>query len=576
MLLALHAFCARRLITCGERELEFARTNNSLTEAIRLQRTRQSAEAEAVCRQILLDEPENGRACQLLARVLHETRRAEEAIAWLQRAAELEPASAVCRCNLAAALGMLDRHSEAEKELREAIRLDPNSAQARNNLGVALEHLERYAEAVENLQEAVRLSPTDTHAWVNLSNSLRKNGQPCEALEAAKRSAELDARNAEAYNAIGAALLELNRLDEAAGAFAQTIEVMPGHVEARVNGAMALLMRGDWLNGFRAFECRFQHTAWRRQLPGKRWVAPAVASKQPSRILSPPGAVLLYGEGGLGNEIQFARYATRIAETGVKVVIECRPELSPLLRTVPGVSAVVGRGQPLPSYDCYAALMSLPALLGVDQTNAAAGGAYLTAEPDRVKKWGDLLNEVRVREARENRRLVGVSWQGERTPAHRRNRSVPVGQLARLAALPGVRLVSLQKGCGFDHSFPMTELPGLDEQGGAFLDTAAVMTQLDLIVTCDTSTAHLAGALARPTWVALPFAADWRWMRDREDTPWYPTMRLFRQESPGDWDRLFGQIANALLSGPKDQFRTWARGRGPLTERESTAGRGLE
>lgn len=512
--------------------------------------------------QSLTNDPCDARECKMRAAQSHRSGRTREAVEWLRRAVELEPASAILRSNLAAAMGMLGRHGDAARELAVAIRLAPNSAEACNNLGVALEHLEQYPDAVKNLRKAVCLEDGDARAWANLSNALRKSWQPSEALEAAERAAALDARYAEAHNNAGAALLELGQLDKAAQAFARAIEVMPGHAEARVNGAMVLLSQGDWVSGFRAFECRFEHTAWRRKLPGRRWAAPAVGSIQRAAAPPPRGStVLLYGEGGLGNAIQFARFASRVAEMGLQVVIECRSELAPLLRTVPGVSKVIGIGDSLPPYDCYAALMSLPALLGVNQSNAALTGPYLAAQSDRVTKWGQYLRRLAAAAPKQLRPLlVGVSWQGEQTPLFRCNRSFPAGQLAKLARLPGVRLVSLQKGCTFDGSFPLVELPELDAQGGAFLDTAAVMTHLDLIITCDTSIAHVAGALARPTWVALPFAADWRWMRDRDDTPWYPTMRLFRQESPGDWDRVFGQIVKALLEDPADQSRRYSRG----------------
>jgi Flp pilus assembly protein TadD len=521
----------------------------ALAQAVRLDRGGRPAEAEAAYLRILVRDPNNARACHLLGAVLHRAGRDDEAIAWLRRSVDAEPMSVPFRCNLASALGRLGRHAEAERELRETVRLDPALAHAHHNLGVALEHLERYSESIESLREAVRLAPADPRGWTNLSNALRKNWQPAEALMAAERAVALEDRNAEAHNAMGAALVELGRLDEAAVAFARAMEAKPGHAEARVNGAMALLTRGDWLVGFRAFECRFEHPLWRCRLPGRRWAAPPVGAPQRAATPPPQGStVLLYGEGGLGNIIQFARFATRVADLGVRVAIQCRPELAPLLQTVPGVSAVVGQGQPLPPYDYYAALMSLPALLGVDQTNAAADGPYLSPEPDRVDKWGAFLQPLRAtHDGQDTPLLVGVAWQGEQSIACRRNRSFSADHLARLGRLPGVRMVSLQKGSTSGHSFPITELPGLDEEGGAFVDTAAVMMHLDLIVTCDTSIAHLAGALARPNWVALPFAADWRWMQKREATPWYPTMRLFRQASLGDWNGVFDRMANELL-----------------------------
>lgn len=308
----------------------------SLAGAVRLNREGRIEEVASACRQIIAAEAGNARACQLLGSALQRMGQAEEGVGWLRQSVELEPGSATFRCNLAAGLGMLGRHAEAELELRESIRLAPDSPQARNNLGVALEYLERYPEAVENLREAVRLSPSDARAWANLSNALRKNWQPAEALDAAERAAALDGKYAEAHNGMGAALLELNRLDEAAGAFVRAIELMPTHAEARVNGAMALMSRGDWVNGFRVFECRFEHPAWRRKMPGRRWAAPAVGSAQ--RVATPPPrTVLLYGEGGLGNAIQFARFATRVAD-------RIRKWGEFLAGLVPGVAAELARG----------------------------------------------------------------------------------------------------------------------------------------------------------------------------------------------------------------------------------------
>jgi hypothetical protein len=250
--------------------------------------------------------------------------------------------------------------------------------------------------------------------------------------------------------------------------------------------------------------------------------------------------VLLYAEGGLGNAIQFVRYAPLVARRGVRVIVECRRELVALLSTVADVEQVVAFGQPLPQYDLYAALMSLPALMGTALDTVPVTVPYLSAQPDRMERWSSIVRQL-------GGFRIGVSWQGEQTPAHRRNRSLPLSSFEPLARVPNVTLISLQKGCAVNAEFPIVELPGLDADGsGAFLDTAAVMKHLDLVITCDTSIAHLAGALGVPVWVALPFAADWRWMREREDTPWYPTMRLFRQERSGDWAGVLAGMARVL------------------------------
>ena len=501
---------------------------------------------EALCRQAVLTEPDNPRACQALGLLLLlRGGQTEEGLRWLGRAVELSPGSAEFRTNLAAGLGGRGRHREAERHLREAVRLAPTSAQAHNNLGVALEHLGRYEEAVAALHESVRLKPADGLEWTNLSNALRKTWRAEEARVAAIESLRLNTESAEAHNALGAALLELGRVEEASESFDQALARDPGHAEARVNRAMSLLTRGRLLEGFAAFESRLDHPVWRRRLAGKRWEASektATAGPGLSEAAAPAAGstVLLYAEGGLGNAIQFVRYAPLLARRGVRVIVECRRELVKLLSTVAEVEQVVGFGQALPHYDCYAALMSLPALMGTALDTVPATVPYLSAQPDRIQRWSSIMRQF-------SGFRVGMCWQGEQTPAHRRNRSLPLASFAPLAQVPDVKLISLQKGCAVDAKFPMVELPGLDESGsGAFLDTAAVMKHLDLVITCDTSIAHLAGALGVPVWVALRFAADWRWMRECEDTRWYPTMQLFRQDRSGDWAGVPAGMARVL------------------------------
>ena len=550
-----------------------------ISTGLQAQRAGRLAEAEGLYRRAIETEPADARAWHLLGLTLCQSGRPDEGARALRRSVELSPVTPEFHNNLAGVLGSLGRHADAEAELREALKLRGNYPEALNNLGVALEHQDRFDEAVEALRKAVRFPPNSAQAHTHLSNALRKGWRPRDAADAAQIAVRLDGRSAEAHNALGAAMLELNRVEEAAASFRRAIELQPGHLEAAVNAAMCLLAQGELEAGFRAFECRLAHPVWHRKLPGTRW--------QLSTPFDPAGkTVLVYAEGGMGNTIQFARFVRVLAERGAQVVLEVQPPLVPLLRKVEGAQQVVARGEPLPRYDMYAAIMSLPALLHVSPQTAETPFPYLMPEPERVercRRWlaevtrghGDAAcDELSRGETRRNAiapdlsprprvpvspcpdspasprppLMVGVCWQGDQRTVWRRNRSFSLQELRPLADQKCVRLVSLQSQCPIDGDFPILQLPDLDHDG-AFLDTAALMKCLDLVVTCDTSVAHLAGALGAPVWVALPYAADWRWMLNRPDTPWYPTMCLFRQDRIGDWPGVISRMIQAIADG---------------------------
>lgn len=488
------------------------------------------AEAEQAYRQILAADPTNPHANHLLGILASQTGRDREAVALLRRAVDFSPQNPEFHTNLAAALGRAGQHADAANALRTALRLRPNFPQGLNNLGVALEHLEQYRDAADYLRAAIQLKIDYAEARTNLANVLRKMGDAELSADTAADAIRMAPGSADAHNALAAALIELGRSDEAAVKLRHALRLDPTHAEAAVNLAMVTLLRGDLRSGFRAFERRLSHPVWRRPMPGVRWQV----DTDPASLAGK--TILLYTEGGLGNAIQFVRYVPLVSRLGMRVIIECRPALKALLQSVEGVSQIVEGGQALPPYDLYAAFMSLPALVVQASPGVPAAIPYLRAESDRVERWRAPLEAI-------SGFRIGISWQGDQRPAYRRNRSFPLSLLEPIARLPGVQLVSLQKGAAVECGFHVHELQGLDEGPEAFLDTAAVMRHLNLVITCDTSIAHLAGALAVPTWVALPFAPDWRWMLNRDDTPWYPTMRLFRQSRRAGWDEVFHRIA---------------------------------
>ena len=572
-----------------------------IQQGVALHQTGRLAEAEATYRRVLSTKQDPG-VLHLLGVLLSQTSRAGEGVELIRRAVKLAPNIPDFRANLAGVLGSLGRHEEAAEEPRAALALRPGDPHALNNLGAALEHLERTEESIAVLKEAVDRHPDFAEAWANLSNALRKNGNAVEAVGAARRAVQLKPDMPEGWHALGGALQERpspcppspcplpggegGALDEAIFCLRRAVALRPEHVEAHESLASALLLRGDWEEGFREHEWRRREARFARP-HGRPWDLSTTCGR-PEEALAGK-RLLLFAEGGLGNAIHYVRYVPMLAQWAAEVIVECHPALVPLLRQVKGIGPVIGFGEPIDSYDLYCPLPSLPALLtstrslrsehsGSKTVEPGRRGTptveipYIEADPARVVRWKQRLDAESPpspsgrgqSEGAAALIRVGVNWLAEQGTAWGRRRSIPLEQFAPLAAVPGVQLVSLQKGweprpspCPLPEGegiqaavphFPVSTLPGLDEEGGAFLDTAAVIHNLDLVITCDTSIAHLAGALGAQVWVALGAAADWRWMLDTGDTPWYPTMRLFRQQREGEWQPVFERMAECLTT----------------------------
>ncbi|OYV94412.1 MAG: hypothetical protein B7Z73_02875 [Planctomycetia bacterium 21-64-5] len=297
-----------------------------------------------------------------------------------------------------------------------------------------------------------------------------------------------------------------------------------------------------WLEAWTDYEYRFSTPELKgRQISGRPWDGSPLEGR----------TILLYADQALGDTLQCLRYVPLVASHGGRVLLASQAALHPLLRTFPGVDQLISISDPLPQFDVQAALMSLPGLFRTTPENVPGKVPYLSAEPALVELWRQEFAGLQGAK-------IGIAWQGNPHFRPGLHRSVPLAEFATLGKLPGVQLISLQKGAGVEQiaQVPFGDKvldlsPRLDEALGPFMDTAAVMTQLDLVICCDTAVAHLAGALAVPVWVALPYVAEWRWLLDREDTPWYPTMRLFRQPEPGNWAHVFQRIVDAL----RQQFR---------------------
>jgi thioredoxin-like negative regulator of GroEL len=406
--------------------------------------------------------------------------------------------------------------------------------------------LDRADEAVPHLQEARRLAPNDADHFRWLGNAFRRCGRMDQAVEALARATQLKADGPEVFSDLGGALCELGSPEQAVDALHRALELRPDYPDARWNLACAQLSLGDFERGFANYESRTRAGGRSpRPLPGAPWNGDTsdLAGK----------TLLLVCEQGLGDTFQFIRFASTLARHGARIVVECQPALRAILESVEGVAEVVPRGRPLPAVQLNARLMSIPHLLKTSVQTIPNHVPYLGTSEERIRAWRDRVPPVKS----PTMTRVGIAWQGSTSYPSDRLRSIPLSAFAPLARIASVQLISLQMGPGHEQiaglrqQVPVFELsPALDDAAGprgeAFLDTAALMHSLDLIITSDTAVAHLAGAMGRKVWVVLPFASDWRWLRGREDSPWYPTMRLFRQSRPGDWTSVFEEVATAL------------------------------
>jgi tetratricopeptide (TPR) repeat protein len=509
-----------------------------------------------------------------LGNVFHKLAKFEEAAASYRQAIRFKPDYADAHNNLGIALKMLGRPAEALASYQQALRLKPDYADAHNNLGVALKEQGRFEEAVASFQQALRINPNFGHAHSNLASVYRKQRRLEESVSSFQQALRLKHGDAEAHNQLGGALIEsgrlvealfhirraiclkpdysyahnnlgialadLGHLEEAVASYQEAIRIDPESVEAHGNLAMAWLLMGNFAQGWREYEWRFQNKEYPLpRFPQPVWDGSPLAGR----------TILLRTEGGRGDVLHFIRYAALVKERGGTVFLECTKSLMPLLSSCPGIDRLVPESpHPAEAFDVQAPLLSLPLILGTTLATVPARVPYLFADAKLVEQWRQVLCLF-------GGFKIGIVWQGNIKQSRQGlgGRSIPLAQFAPLGRLESVSLFSLQKGKGTEQlpdvtgQFGVTDLGSwIDEGSNAFMETAAVMKCLDLVITIDTSIAHLAGALGVPVWVALPFAPEWRWLLGREDSVWYPTMRLFRQTEPGNWHRVLERIAGEV------------------------------
>jgi len=398
----------------------------------------------------------------------------------------------------------------------------PSEVEAFLKLGAALHAEERYREAVTVYRHAISLKPDFGVAYHNMGNSLMELGSWEEAIASYRHAIRLIPSFPEGYVTIATALMALHRPYEAMASCHRALAMDPACAEAHWNLALALLQAGEFREGWKEFEWRWKKrgfTSITRDFQQPAW----------DGSLFPGRTILIHAEQGFGDTFQFVRYLPLIAARGGTVVLECPLAQKTLLAGVPGVSEVVARGEKLPSFDAHLPIMSLPLAFNTRIDNIPREMPYIFPRVNSIAAWADKFQD--------NRKFrVGLVWAGRKKPDP--NRTCPLHMFSPLAGIPGAKFYSLQmrnEMCSKDDTSVGLELVDYTAGIRDFSDTAALIAHLDLVISIDTGVAHLAGAMGKETWVLLPYAADWRWMLDRDDSPWYPTMRLFRQERSGDW-----------------------------------------
>jgi Tfp pilus assembly protein PilF len=421
---------------------------------------------------------------------------------------------------------------------QEALRLAPSHVEARNNLGVALHALGRADLAEECIREAIRVKPDFADAHSNLGNILQDRGMLDDAIACYRHAIQLKRDYLDAYNNLGNALRAQQRSTEALECYDEALRINPNHAQVHLSRALIRLQLGDFERGWAEYEWRLKCQAYAiPSFPRPMWDGSPLGGQ----------TILIYGDHGLGDTLQFIRYAPLVAERGGRVIVAVRKPLARVLASCPDVEAVIPEGAPLPDFAVYIPAMSLPRIFATTLATIPVQVPYLSADAALIKQWSEEIGQ-------DGGLRIGIAWQGNPTYSKDRQRSIALTQFEPLSRLERVRLFSLQKGHGVDQIGCVASRFAVTDLGSRFtdfLDTAAAMKNLDLVMAADTSIVHLAGAFGLPVWAALPFDADWRWLLDRDDSPWYPTLRLFRQTRPGDWDEVFQRITNAVARRPE-------------------------
>ena len=485
-------------------------------------------------------KPDYAEAYANRGNVLKDLDQLDAAVISFDKAITLKPDYAEAYYNRGKALIELRQPDAAAASFEQAITLKPDFAAAYSSRGNVLKVLQQYDAAIASFNRAIAVKPDYAEAYANRGHVLRDLMQLDAALASYDRAIALKPDFVEAYSNRGNVLKDLCQVDAALASYDRAIALKPDYADAYWNKSLALLLKGDFENGWELYEWR-----WRTDFftPYKRnFQQPVWSGREPLAGKT----ILLHSEQGLGDTIQFGRYASLVANLGAQVIMEVGKPLLGLFKGLAGISRLIEKGDPLPAFDFHCPLLSLPRAFRTGLDTIPCQQKYLDIDPARLACWRSRLGE-------KNSPRIGLVWGGSATNTNDHNRSIPLSTV--LQQLPGnFHYVSLQKDLRDSDESLLDSQPNILNFGHElddFTDTAALCELMDVVISVDTSVAHLSGALGKPTWLLLPFSPDWRWLMDRDDSPWYPSMKVYRQKTPGDWGPVFARIKAelALLYG---------------------------
>jgi tetratricopeptide (TPR) repeat protein len=492
-------------------------------------------EAAAAFREALALRPGFVEALCAMAEVFAAQNKLDEAVAAYRQAIALQPDLAEAFFNLGNVLCRQKELYDRTIAYRYERRLPPDFAASLQGLDAIFAQTDKLAEAVAAYWQALALQPDHVGALCALANALQAQDKPDQAAAAYRRAIALQPDDAVAHCNLGMALQAQNKLDEALAAYHQAAVLTHGDPHVQLNEAVALLGAGQFRAGWQKYEYRWCHALREKQ---RHFAQPLWRGETDLRGRT----ILLHAEQGLGDALQLVRYAPLVAARGATVYLEVPPSLQALCAGLPGIAAVFAAGSALPPFELHCPLMSLPLAFGTELDSIPAAVPYLQAPAERRQRWAESLAPTAGPR-------IGVVWSGGWYHPNRRHRNIPLATFQALFDLPVGHFFILQKQVKPEEAAQLAAFPGITDLSAQlhdFADTAAVVENLDLVISADTSVAHLAGALGRPTWILLPYAAEWRWLVGREDSPWYPTARLFRQPAIGDWPSVFDRLRPEL------------------------------
>ena len=499
-------------------------------------------EALDPCNKVLASEPLHADALNTRGVVLSKLRRFPEALASYDAALAAVPDRVDIEVNRGTVLLELNRFDEALASFDKALERDPGNIAALINRGNACIKDKRFADALQSYDSALALEPDQVGALTDRCVALAEMDRFDEALAAADQALRVAPHVVAAHVNRGNALIKLARMEEALTSYGEALKLDPEQVDANFNASLAWLCLGEFREGWKQYEYRWKKKEFQR----REYARPMWRGERDIEGKT----ILLVHEQGLGDTIQFVRNAPLVADLGARVVVGTQPPLKSVVATVPGIAQIVADGEVLPEFDLFCPMLNLPSAFGTELETIPANIPYIRPFKERLVKWRDrFVEDKRVR--------VGICWAGNSAHLNDRNRSIALERLATVLSVPGIDFVSVQK----DVSEAQAELlrahgvRQLGQEFQDFSDTAAVVALLDLVVAVDTSVAHLAGAMGKAVALLIPFAPDWRWLLDRTDSPWYPTMRIFRQDAVGDWagplERLREELIGVVRRGAR-------------------------